>query len=232
MRPQRQSLETEPLTHLLMCGTLGGKIVLPDILMDEFYAQIARDISYNRTLHIVEKQSPIFKLHFDLDFEEILEPEIIQNLVRTMSLSVKSYYFDSNEIFGSIVCGVFDSCPNVSHSPSRKAPGLHVIYPFVFVEEETALWIRSGVVFALRREFSDAFPNLDWQKVVDLAVVSNTAGLRLVGNDKAKDCKYCHNNQVEKKCCDFCKFQPTAGERKARKGEKGETPCEAQGTNC
>ena len=237
--------EDEPVTHLLMDGTRGGKIVLPDALMDDFNSLLAQDLMDHVTHHVIECRSPVFRLHYDLDFDVIASKKDVERYVMTMVDCVASYFewgredpqsrqgtvrtaksatslasqesnSDDEEAQGKenrteyiarrdakdplltcIVCAVTESLG----SDARKAPGLHLIFPYIHVDDDKALWIRNGLVYSMMRAEGNA--DVDWEKAIDLAVVTKN-GLRLVGNDKSRKCALCHGNGDAVFFCEAC----------------------------
>ena len=238
------------LTHLLLDGTRGGRIVLPDHLTEEFYSALASDLSLGVAHCVVEKRSDVFRMHFDLDFDEVLDSDEILLYIETICASLREYYgfateeastppavpavasteslstcttldpletreqevepspskstlpspassgIHANSIsvgsadFTCVACAVLDdatSSPKMDKKGlrTRKAPGLHLIFPFLHVNQDQALWLRSGALHALKS--LETSRTLDWNKIVDVAVLTSN-GLRLIGNDKTKIC--------------------------------------------
>jgi hypothetical protein len=287
------------LTHLMMDG---GKIVLPDGLVDEFQAQLAADLTAGKSYSIVEKRSDVFRMHLDLDFESVLSERETLAIVAKAQSTAATYYegaqaaacsregplapaLDDDDTASSasdngsagngnrsplsgssplleerrprqwtslpsdapdgremeddvqmsassprsllppggratpptptpgarplpdttcIVCAVVKRDGRAQPSGSlrpRQTGGLHVIFPFLHVNEERARWIRAGIVYSLAQlEWSTT---IDWNKAVDLSVLTSS-GLRLVGNDKARTCPQCKNNNEDRTFCGEC----------------------------
>ena len=207
----KEGYETPELTHILMDGERGGKISIPNEAIDGFFSSYAEDLLTGSQLFVVEKRTTVFKFCIDVDFKIIYSEEDVTRFVTTACESVCPYFTDATGKFpeeaSCIVCAV----TNDGHAGgSRKAPGLHLIFPFAPVKENSARWIRSGVVHALRdlAGFQE-----DWNTVIDISVIT-TSGLRMVGSDKCRDCVVCKNGREARQYCSSCNRRGKLAENK------------------
>lgn len=195
----------EVLTHLLMDGAKGGKVVVPHEAMLGFFEAYGRDIEAGVPLYVVENRTPVFKLCFDVDFKILHAPSVVGSFAKIVGDVVAKYFQGSSLEASFIVCAVTDE------KGDRKAPGLHLIFPFARVTSEMAQWIRAGVVHALHRDMDHV--NEQWGTVIDIAVITS-CGLRMVGSDKCRECKGCKNNESDRQCCSVCNRQGKVAENK------------------
>ena len=146
-------------------------------------------------------------MHFDLDLKSIHTDDLVCGLLETLQESVNRFLSAGLEKESwAIACAVLDN-----EQASRKSAGLHVVFPWLFVNTEQALWIRAGVVSELHRLHEGL--QEDWDTVVDIAVLT-TNGLRMVGSDKCKDCPTCHNMREARDFCPDCSRQGKIPENK------------------
>lgn len=198
--------DDRPLTHTLMDGRGGGCVSVPDRDLEGFYAAYGADVSQGRPVFVVERRSAIFKMHFDLDLSALHDEAEVVAALRTLVASVGRFVPADGKEAWCIACAVLDEARS-----ERRAPGLHLVFPWLQVDTERALWIRSSVLAALRKHHGALEP--DWDKVVDIAVLT-TNGLRMVGSDKVRDCKTCRNNREARDFCADCSRQGRLPENK------------------
>lgn len=206
--------EGPELTHTLMNGAYGGKISVRENAIDGFFAAYGEDLSRGQKLYVIERRSEVFNMHFDCDFKNILSDELLRKFVIVVQSAVAKYFCDDEEAKDAalpteakcIVCAVLSE-----DGLTRKAPGVHLMFPFAPVDEPAALWIRAGVVYALCG--LQGFEGEDWSKVIDVCVLT-TSGLRMVGSDKCKTCSSCLNSQTNRPLCAQCGYRGKVPENK------------------
>lgn len=191
--------EDQELTHTLMNGAHGGKISVRESAMDGFFAAYGEDLAKGHKLYVIERRSEVFNMHLDCDFKTILSDDALRVFVETVHGAVAKYFGGpSSAAARCIVCAVM-----AEDGVSRKAPGIHLMFPFAPVNEDCALWIRSGVVHTLYNS-GGLVDDEDWGTVIDISVLT-TSGLRMVGSDKCKNCPACHNLPDNRPfCCGPC----------------------------
>lgn len=185
------------LTHTLMDGYGGGRICLPDSAIDGFMAAYGIDLHNNLKLYVIERRTPIFKMHFDLDLKTMHDDAVTKDILEVLQQEVSKFVTPEMEReTWAIACAVLND-----QQATRTALGLHVVFPWLLVDTEQALWIRSSVICSLRQRF----PTLesDWDIVVDVAVLTSN-GFRMVGSDKCRDCTTCHNARDARPFCADC----------------------------
>lgn len=189
------------LTHTLMNGASGGKIAVPDGAVDGFFAAYGEDIAKGHKLFVIERRSAIFNMHLDCDFKAILPDHSLKAFVATVHGAVAKYFGGgaAPKEARCIACAVL-----AEDGVARKAPGIHLMFPFAPVDEASALWIRAGVVHALTAALrGGVFEGEDWSAIIDICVLT-TAGLRMVGSDKCKTCSACNNSSENRPFCALC----------------------------
>jgi hypothetical protein len=177
-------------THLSMSG--GSYCVPPDAL-DGLHAAYGQDLLCNRTHFLVEKNTPIFALHFDVDFHSLLDEGLTQAFLEVLHAAVNEYFAKSKK---AIVCAILDK------EGRRIGPGLHILFPTAFVDSETACIIWAGVV--ARCEEKLPWGTEVWGTTVDVAVLREKGSLRMVGSDKWGKCDHCSNDAHARTCCAYC----------------------------
>ena len=157
------------LTHTLLDGSGGGKICLPDSAGEGFMAAYGADLSKGTDLFVVERRTAVFKMHFDLDLKTLHAPDTTESVVDTLQEAVAAFITTDrkNKEAWCITCAVLDA----EDRTMRKAPGLHVVFPWLQVDSEMALWLRASVVRLLRSRFAEL--ESDWETVVDIAVLTS-----------------------------------------------------------
>lgn len=196
------------LTHLLMDGEKGGKIAIPHEATDGFFAAYAKDLLAGAQLFVVEKRTPVFKFCVDVDFKTMYSTEDLSRFIAKACTAIAPYFTDiPGKVPREASCIV---CAVTEHDGRRKAPGLHLIFPFAPVKESAACWIRSGIVHAL---WDLVGFQEDWNTVIDIAVITSS-GLRMVGSDKCRNCSSCKNEREAKQCCSSCNRRGKLAENK------------------
>jgi hypothetical protein len=184
------------LTHTLMNGASGGKIAVRESAVDGFFAAYGEDLCKGHKLFVIERRSEVFNMHLDCDFKTVPSDHSLRTFISTVHAAVAKYFGSSPEAARCIACAVL-----ADDGKTRKAPGIHLMFPFAPVDETAALWIRAGVVHALTG--LRGFESEDWGTVIDICVLT-TSGLRMVGSDKCKTCPACRNAAENRGLCPTC----------------------------
>lgn len=169
----------------------GGKFQIPDEAMSEFYAAYGMDLYHGRRLFMIERNSHIFALHFDVDFSCLMDEERIQAFCDVLHSTVSEYFETPKRC---IVCAV------LGEDGLRKEPGLHVIFPTAAVDSEMAMSIWTGVVARCEQKLPWGADT--WEKVIDHSVLGKNGSLRMVGSAKCKPCPRCGGGSGKKFCAD------------------------------
>lgn len=183
-------------THTRMDGKYGGCFLVQWECMEEFYNAYGNDISHGRDLFFIERNTPVFRLHFDVDFPTLTEEARTLEFCKVLHAAVAEYFKQPK---WAVVCAVLDE-----QRLQRKAPGLHIIFPEANVDSATALTIWAGVVHRCEQKLSWCAD--DWAKVLDLGVLREKGSLRMVGSKKSVKCGACGDGAGRGNCTQ-CHFQ-------------------------
>ena len=198
-------------THLLLDG---GKVYIPQELMEKFYIKYAADVFVNQKNYVCEQRTEIFKLHMDLDFLDIgkLKNEEIINIVSKIQLVIEEFFssiYSSNERM-VMICTTDSkkqSRTNIVNNIEVKEEyiktGIHLIWPYINIDEENALIFRLAVIQYLVTEMGNRPTYNIWEDVVDETIYT-TNGLRMLGSSKMKPCDKCKGKRLQKAECTFC----------------------------
>jgi hypothetical protein len=164
-----------------------------------------KDVLRNLKLYVVERRTEVFKMHFDLDFKKAHDDETLEALLEAIQGCVLRFLEPGlREESWCIACAVHDD-------GARKAPGVHLVFPWLLVDAAKARWMRSAVVNALNARFGAL--EASWEAAVDEAVFMAN-GLRMVGSDKCRDCAVCRNEREARPFCGACSRQGRVPEDK------------------
>lgn len=177
------------ITHTKMDG---GKYSIPPEAMPEFYRAYGMNLLNKKTLCYIEKNTPVFVLHFDIDFHSLFDEARTMAFCTVLCDAVNEYFTTPKT---AIVCAILDE------AGERKGPGLHILFPRAFVDTEAACAVWAGVV--ARCEEKLPWGTEVWGTTIDVAVLREKGSLRMVGSDKSERCPKCLNGH-EKKCCEYC----------------------------
>jgi len=184
-------------THFLLDGGI-WKIPKGEYL--EFLRILSIDLQNNEKHYISENRTEVFKFICDLDFYEDSEISILQ-LVKVIDIlqDVISTYFGQSQV---IICGS-DSKTLIRDSVEIVKSGFHLVWPKVWVTNDTAKKLRITFIEKLIQAFGER-PTLNtWSDVVDLAVYEDN-GLRMIGCRKMSPCKVCKNKKDLRDHCETC----------------------------
>jgi Herpesviridae UL52/UL70 DNA primase/Prim-pol 4 len=184
--------DVRKVTHTRMDGGGGGKFHVPPEALSEFYAAYGMELHNERPLFYIEVNTPVFVLHFDIDFASMMDEERTASFCATLYAAVNEYFHRPKK---AVVCAILDAEAN------RKGPGLHIVFPKAHVSNGMACAIWAGVVARCEEKLpwgADA-----WSKTVDVAVLAERGSLRMVGSDKCETCATCRNGP-DRKCCADC----------------------------
>jgi hypothetical protein len=188
---KKNEKEKREPTHMAMDG--GGSYCVPPEALGDLYHAYGLDLVSGKTLFLIERNTPIFVLHFDIDFHSLVDEERTEEFLHVLCAAVNDYF---TNIKKAIVCAILDK------EGRRTGFGLHIIFPTAFVDTAMACAIWAGVV--ARCEEKLPWGMEAWGTTVDVAVLREKGSLRMVGSDKSKRCDQCSNDPHRKKCCAYC----------------------------
>lgn len=165
--------------------------------------------------YLIERRTPRFKFHIDLDIKEpsIVRAADVHKLYLPVIFSVLQRFYN-NLSAETLTCVVLSAPPKsvVEKSSDGNATcvksGFHLHWPFLTVDDETALTLRDNIVHVL--ENTEATQTREWPKnsisdIVDESIYLSN-GLRMVGSDKRARCpaQIQNNTRQCNKRCDLC----------------------------
>jgi hypothetical protein len=165
-------------THLLLDG---GKVSIQPENLETFYKLYAECLTKKISLHVVEQKTPIFKLFFDLDFlnEDIMEFEFITNVINLIQEVMLNVYSYNHKV---ILCTTSPKQVNKNDKCYFKQ-GIHLHYPTIFVDSDTAIKIRTVILHKLQTTLGERNEINTWNDVVDYTVFKSN-GIRMIGSSK------------------------------------------------
>jgi hypothetical protein len=191
------------ITHVLMNGERGGRVRIPDELIEQFFEAYAADLQTRVSLFVVERRSAVFKMHFDFDYKGQLDDVALSRVAETIHLTVADYYE-----LGSASCSVANSLATAvacvsQRGGSRCSSNLHVIFPFLAVRQETALRLQALAVERCSRLCEGSLADVDFSTALDSCVL-NGSGYRMLGSDKCKACSCREGGSWSRAICASC----------------------------
>jgi hypothetical protein len=205
--------EDAVLTHYSL---VGGKFNIPPEQHAEWLRLYADHLQRGREpLFFIELRTPIFRMHFDVDFIQPTVPTLsdIVTLVDLASKTMRRFYPDTStpdyeKRFKAIVLksptmvkGHYDNDGLLTEPIELLKTGFHVIWPFLLVTQNQALTLRESCVVDMVQQLPPrTAPSNSYEDVIDECVLTNN-GLRMVGSDKAKTCPLCGGKDKECMVC-------------------------------
>jgi hypothetical protein len=173
---------SEP-SHLIMNG---GKVFIPRKKEYEFYKKYAEELKNNSKLYFVEVRSEVFKFMIDIDISDdhYWSLNEIKELTKFINEVVYDYFKSNN----NVICAVSEE----KIKGDDIHTGIHLIFPKIFVNSESAILIRKGVVQKLKEGYKPL--KKSWEDIID-EVIYTRNGYRMVGSDKYTKGK-CENREL------------------------------------
>ena len=219
---------SKPETHVSLAGGAAARLSIPPDAHETWLKVYAAELMLNgHSLYIAERRTPVFRMHFDLDFEQP-DPVPLQTLNALARLCTKVFrgFFGGTHASDRRWC-----CAVLMASPKRKASadpsqppivksGCHLIWPWLYVNQVNALQLRANVVDMLCRTWPDRGTAHNatnaWDDVVDRTVLTSN-GIRMMGSDKASKCKSCCKSLTARATCAMCDGRGILVENRAYK---------------
>jgi len=174
------------ITHLCLDG---GRLNIPDNLMEDFFKQYAKGIIEGEKYYLCECITPVIKFYCDLDF--ILDKELdipdIKNFVLSLNKTIVHHF---KENFSSIVCVA--PSKNVQKDKQKKIKtGVHIIWSGLHLDIDKAYSLSRVMVDNMKT----LYPDYDWENIIDEQVYNN--GLRMIGSRKVSNKRRAIKNTKE-----------------------------------
>lgn len=199
-----------PPTHLHLDG---GKFYIPSYRHSEFlnkyHLSLKMNQNYNSKVNInyisEVRTDPIFRLYMDMDITSADELDPI-GYVKTIHKTIMEmlWYRNNPEKKLDRVTGrMIVLCAKSKKLLKGVKTGVHLIWPGIHVDQETVLWLRSGVLQRLVYEYGERKEDVTenpWEDVIDSSVYDKGKGLRMIGSWKAERCKVCLKESIDYDC--------------------------------
>ena len=201
-------------THMALTGGPYGRLSIPDEMHEAWLRVYTAELAKDRhSLFFAERRTPIFRMHFDLDFAQTQPVSLryLTSLARECRRVFQLFFPSIPEDAPMWRCVLLLASPKPSStSPSdegddgaRVKSGCHMLWPWMYVDQVQALTMRANVVDALERTWpARGTRENSYDDVVDRTVLKSN-GLRMMGSDKAARCKSCKPSTREK--CKPCR---------------------------
>ena len=201
-----------------------GKYAIPPERRQEFLIALAHALHTQQPrLFLIEKKTPVFRMHMDIDFiqKTQVSTEDIKIFTAMLSTIMRDFYpavsdEDAEKMFSVVIMA---AAPKRCKVPDWPGPpdeepeevqcvktGFHLIWPFLYVDKPRALSLR----YACLKDVEQRMPARPWpcnpySDVIDECVLKEN-GLRMIGNDKCRTCAcvMANNGRRFNNTCDLC----------------------------
>ena len=193
-------------THMSLAGGPFGRLSIPDDMHETWLRVYAAELALDtHSLFFAERRTPIFRMHFDLDFSqpEAVDLLYLASMARDCLQVFQPFYPSLDGVSPMWRCAILTATPKPKKDDDGTVlvkSGCHMVWPWMYVTQTQALVMRATLVDHLTRTWParEGHSN-SYDDVVDRTVlVSN--GLRMMGSDKAMRCKTCHNKAARNNC--------------------------------
>lgn len=177
----------------------------------EFLQRVAEDLAGGNLNFIIEKKTPRFKMHLDLDWleESEVSPARIRQLVGVLNEGFARFFPESDgaardPLFHTVI--MTTTCQTGKVGTDGETPcvksGFHLIWPNLHVTKEHALMLRAYSLSMILERFGPRDPPCNtWDDVVDETVLRKN-GLRMIGSYKRSKCPNCKGRG---RLCELCR---------------------------
>lgn len=168
-------------THLLMDG---GKVMVPEERMTEFYAEYAKDVSRGEPNYVVEQRTDVFPFLVDLDLfgTEAVSGDRVREYVSLITETLVDFYESVPPVY------VFARPPGSASKGGVAGvkSGVHLVFPGLNVRGDVAMMLRDAILIRALQQF----PDEPWEDTIDASVYKKN-GLRMPGSRKMEPCSDC-----------------------------------------
>lgn len=190
---------------------VGGKYTIPHSRHQQWLKRYALHLVQHahEPVYFVEKRTPIFRMHFDLDYIQPTMPTLpeVIHMVQLLSRVFKTFYPAAGSTAGmqDLFVAIVLKAPCLPKNGSTKT-GYHVIWPYLLVNCDQALTMRLACITEALQQYGErCAPQNSYDDLLDECVFMEN-GLRMVGSDKAKKCEMCQGKRkVNGNMCTACK---------------------------
>lgn len=176
------------ITHLDLTG---GKFHISDELYDEFLKTMSTVIDNSEKIFISENRNDIFTYIIDIDYKDeiILSDETLNLFCKLINKVLQDFFDDTYNLKMIVARTDIQKTKNGNNEDVYKS-GVHLYFPNLKVNSETAIILRSGLIQQFLLQFGPRPKSNEWEDVIDLSIYKG-AGLRMIGNNKTEFCLTC-----------------------------------------
>lgn len=188
---------------------VGGKYTIPDSRHQQWLKRYAMHLQQHahEPVFFVEKRTPVFRMHFDLDYIQPEVPTLVQIIQMVHLLNtVFATFYPQTEQTADLFVAIVLKAPSLAKGAGITKTGYHVIWPYLLVNCDQALTMRLACITEAIHRFGErTAPYNSYDDLLDECVFMEN-GLRMVGSDKAKRCDMCDGKRkVNGNMCTTCK---------------------------
>lgn len=183
------------MTHLCLDG---GKLHVPFDDVNYLNTKLGADVARGIRNYIVERRTPIFKFHADLD---IFEPRIkdyseikawiTNDILEVLRQFYPQFVHDDYKKLTVIICTTEGKVGVEKYGTLYDKVGVHLLFPLLLTTTEQSMKLRSGFIQWFTTKFGERNEGYnEWADLFDKTVYLSN-GLRMVGCSKTERCKVC-----------------------------------------
>ena len=176
-------------THTLFDG---GRLFIQDEQMEAFLYCVANCMEHNEDVFVIERRPQLYRLFVDFDMVDVYAMSSTELLRYAACLQKQIVNAVDQTLPPGAVDLVVCTCRTKIVSKDGRSfvkSGVHLIWPRLFVSDDTALRLRQHLLIGLHLTFGERSHDFKhpWSKVID-AEVYKGAGLRMKGSKKMQAC--------------------------------------------
>lgn len=183
-----KQFETDDNTKITHSRYDYGKYCVPHDKAFDFLKKYSTDFQNKVPLHYIEFRGPVYKFMMDLDiYDKILWSN--EDVLKFCSIvnHVINEFYDSN--IYSIVARVDGPAKSKVDKDEKSQllihSGVHVIFPKLFITDETALLFRSAIIQYITKNHSE-YAGFDLESILDDRIYK-TNGFTMIGSTKKNE---------------------------------------------
>jgi hypothetical protein len=176
---------------------------IPPNKLDEFYSEVAKGITRNETMKVVEMRDNVrkYKLHLDLDIKASEkawnDSELLEYFKDDIQKIIQKYIKEDTSFVVTGVSGRFFplSQPDVTYKY-----GFHFVWPNVLITVSQHKEIMSALINHFQHSEIPISKDLNsWDQIFDMSIIDNeVSGFRMLYSIKSFTCKICRKKEENK----------------------------------